>query len=102
MSETKFTKGPWEKTDKPVVEKLTDEGAIFSCGDWYIYPPLGEAGPVAIVCDEPTANLIETAPDLYKALDEIVRCGILGEACGGSLIERDIDKLLAKARGEST
>jgi len=39
--------------------------------------------------------------ELCKALEEVVRCGALSATCAaGMLIENDINKLLAKARGE--
>ncbi len=43
---------------------------IFSAGDWNIYPPDGEAGPVAIASGEENARLIAAAPDLKAALEE--------------------------------
>jgi len=63
MSEDKHTPGPWETTERPYIVK-DDEGDIFSGGDWYIYPPLGESGPVALASSQANAHLIVAAPDL--------------------------------------
>lgn len=76
------TPGPWEKSkhhnfgdfqtpkawtyvkhnfpSAPYEGELSDE--------WGIYPPLGEAGPVALVAGEKNAEFIAAAPDLLRLL----------------------------------
>jgi hypothetical protein len=55
---------------KPYIAGDTDEGAVFSGGDWEISPPLGESGPVAVVSGEANAKLIAAAPELLEALKD--------------------------------
>lgn len=83
MSEAKFTKGEWS---------VQFEDMIFaSCGV--------DNEQVAVVCNEENKdkNLIAAAPEMYKMLKSIaddnrgIDDGFVSE----------IDKLLAKARGES-
>lgn len=45
----KHTPGPWEAPEHPYLIPNSDEGDVFDGGDWIIYPPLGESGPVALV-----------------------------------------------------
>lgn len=75
------TPGPWERggltRDRYVTEGSTSEG-IFELGDVYIFPPLGEAGPVAIAAGIGNADRIVRACNshdtLVKAL-EFIRDG---------------------------
>lgn len=118
MSETRFTRGPW------TIGKLVacqDEGS--NCWHTFsyqrdIFPPLGEAGPVAIVSheDPADANLISAAPELYAALEKIFQCvdsGVLVRNIEGDarpdwalraldLVAtlKECETALAKARGE--
>ena len=61
------TPEPWEK-GKLVVNSWTHEGDNFSNGDVDIYPPLGEAGPVAIARSLPDARRIVAAVNACKGI----------------------------------
>lgn len=84
------TPGPWETSNGPHSKSL---GAIgnpkewryvqhnfpqapyegeFS-DEWGIYPPLGEAGPVALVSGEMNAKLISAAPELIEACEGLLK-----------------------------
>lgn len=41
--------------------------------EWGIYPPLGEAGPVALVSGEMNAKLISAAPELLEACEGLLK-----------------------------
>lgn len=41
--------------------------------EWGIYPPLGEAGPVALVSGEMNAKLISVAPELLEACQALLK-----------------------------
>ena len=70
MSE--HTPGPWEPSSGPYIVGATGEGAMFSGGDWNIFPPYGESGPVAVVNGGENARLIAAAPDLLEALEDLI------------------------------
>lgn len=40
--------------------------------EWGIYPPLGQAGPVALVAGEENARLIAAAPELLAACKALI------------------------------
>lgn len=82
------TPGPWETSDRPHSKGLGAlgnpkewryvqhnfpeapyEGELSD--EWGIYPPLGEAGPVALVAGESNAKLIAAAPELLTALKDL-------------------------------
>jgi hypothetical protein len=44
--------------------------------EWGIYPPLGEAGPVALVAGEANARLIAAAPELLRVAQLVVQATI--------------------------
>lgn len=72
MSERKrYTPGPWEGSG-PYSVPSTGKGDIFSGGDWEVYPPLGESGPVALVNNEANARLIAAAPELVELAEELL------------------------------
>lgn len=72
MSE-KYTPGPWDSPLKRLVNK-DDEGRNFSLGDYEVYPPIGESGPVAITATREDAQLIAAAPELLEALYHMQHC----------------------------
>lgn len=86
MSETKFTKGPWEfdkyRNLKAGGNDLKVEGVSIPCGH--------SSDEV-----EANMNLIAQAPAMYEMLAKLLVEGGLGTAR-----HRQIDKLLAKCRGE--
>ena len=91
MSGEKFTKGEWEVSNAyPSVDILHEHPAVWSGG--YC---------VAQMCDleESTANahLIAAAPEMYHALNDIVKLG-LDDDCKINI--DSLKRLLAKARGE--
>lgn len=62
--EAKQTAGPWEYAGPYV-----GDGANFADGDWGIYSPLGESGPVvALVNSEANARFIVLACDVHDEL----------------------------------
>lgn len=71
------TPGPWESA-RAALTGPAGEGHNFSNGDWEVYPPLGEAGPVAICPNEADARLVAAAPDLLDALQKLLP---LAEVC---------------------
>lgn len=75
------TPGPWESPQsKPLIFR-NEEGQNFSRGDWNIYPPLGEAGPVAIAGTPENAALIAAAPAMRAALRRMLNAGSGGAEC---------------------
>jgi len=100
MSETKFTKGEWHCIDGTII------------GEQVLFVHATELGVnKGIVCrltkqvdthislsleDIANAHLIAAAPDMYKMLESLRDdYGLL------TTVGKDIDKLLAKARGEN-
>lgn len=87
MSETKWTPGPWNGRDIKISDQ---EGAGISI--CFTYPPR----------DEYRANthLIASAPELYEALDSIVRSAEENNAAINMPLIAAAKTALAKARGE--
>jgi hypothetical protein len=52
------TPGKWDSPQSKPLIFINEEGQNFSGGDWIIYPPLGELGPVAIAGNKNNAQLI--------------------------------------------
>ena len=53
--------------------------------EWGIYPPLGEAGPVALVSGESNARLIVKAPEMLDLIKKHLReSGCDGDLCSRS------------------
>jgi hypothetical protein len=89
MSEQQHTPGPWQacigrygkgRTPKWEIRKHEFnlppyEGDLDD--EWGIYPPMGEAGPVALVAGEENARLVAAAPDLLSACEFAI--GIIGD-----------------------
>lgn len=71
---TAHTPGPWESSTGPYIVTDTGEGETFSGGDWSIFPPTGEVGPVAIVNGKENARLIAAAPDLLAVARMAEQC----------------------------
>lgn len=78
MSEAKFTKGYWS----------------VQFGDMVFASDGVNNDQVAVVCNEDNkdAHLIAAAPEMYDTLQEYLD--------GGGLHRGDVERLLAKARGE--
>ncbi len=70
------TPTPWETTDKPYIIGNTGDGDQFSGGDWIIYPPMGESGPVAIANSQANAALIVRAVNERQGLIEALRAAV--------------------------
>lgn len=70
MSKSEHTPGPWGSGVKPYIVPSTGEGDNFSDGDWNIFPPLGEAGPVAIVNSEANAVRIVACVNACEGIDD--------------------------------
>lgn len=98
MTETKFTPGPWKFDgedsgyyDLPTLNIRDKDGYIIAGAvDFYSDPGLSNA------------HLIAAAPDLYEALDKIMRMDLswgYDKAMGKS--QEIAYRALAKARGES-
>ena len=85
----KFTPGPWRFTPPGPA----DSKGYGVCALW------GEPGSVEQIANN---YLISAAPDMYKLLEEVknhISWQESDNVCKSGLVE-DIDKLLAKARGE--
>ena len=65
MSE--HTKEPWEVAKKASINE-DGEGYTYSEGDWHIYPPLGECGPVATACNDANAHRIVACINACKGV----------------------------------
>lgn len=95
MSEAKFTKGPWiafyphELINSDHVSVESDDGKQICISEVY-----------KSNLDERTANanLIAAAPEMYEMLQAVNEWHILQGEIGPFQVE--IDRLLAKARGE--
>ena len=85
MSETKFTKGEWVFSDDGTDSIVNTELDLHICS---LYSRVDDFNH--------DANLIASAPDMYAMLESLREdYGLLTDA------GKDIDKLLAKARGEN-
>jgi hypothetical protein len=88
---TKFTKGNWYINDCGVHWNNPDLKHLEVC-----YSEIGE-----VICDtvytEADANLIAAAPEMYELLEELLEVMPQSQYRDKGIIE----KLLAKARGES-
>lgn len=88
MSEAKFTKGPWKRNyHANGCQYVSAQNGMNGC-----YSVASTHGPD----DLANAHLIAAAPDMYEILIQLQIGGGLGIAR-----HRQIDKILAKARGES-
>jgi hypothetical protein len=94
MSEAKFTKGPWQVIPQDGI--VYDNNGEMVCG----YYPTGE------IEEEANASLIAAAPDMYEMLTSILstqkrRYGYAMELHIDMInLAEEVNKLLAKARGE--
>jgi hypothetical protein len=95
-----MTPGPWTAGIAPYV-KSDGDGDQFSGGDWNVFPPLGESGPVAIASSEANARLIAAAPDLLEAAQWVLHVshgvGRAGEAPEPGEERAAYDALMAAA-----
>ncbi len=93
MSEAKFTKGPWE-----VVDGYYPSFIEIKCGEMMDISICWHATDLSYsdgVERRANAHLIAAAPDMYEMLASLREdYGLL------SAVGKDIDMLLAKARGE--
>ena len=76
MSEPKFTKGPWtanfEDYTKPYVEILNEDNLVIAqIPDGEIIR--GDKTILGLENIEANIDLIATAPDMYEALEEVIR-----------------------------
>ena len=86
--EQRHTPGPWELSKhSDLISVLEDE--------YGIYPPPGEAGPVAVVGGEANAKLISAGPDLLAFVQMIANGGI--NEAGEAQIEAEARELIKKA-----
>jgi len=109
MSDTKFTKGPWEIKPEELERNYIRIRGLNLGGKYKIANVLGTCmdGKTYDSIEEVRANahLIAAAPDMYEAL--IITIGALKEVCdvrGAPLPNSTIlraEAALAKARGES-
>lgn len=92
MSKTKFTPGPWRTEDRGL------KHVIVGSNNWQVgalrqTPKLNRAD----------AALIAAAPELYEALEKVIR--INGSTGGPEAVLKELkfiaEQALAKARGES-
>lgn len=68
----RHTPGPWE-VGSLYRQKGSNDSPNFTGGEYNIFPPLGESGPVCIVnCNEANARLIAAAPDLLEVAKRFV------------------------------
>lgn len=108
------TPGPWETSEGP--HRKSDmlgrpekwryvqhnfpsapyEGELSD--EWGIYPPLGEAGPVALVAGESNAKLIASAPDLLAALEYVRRNELISDR-GVDVIDAALKRQVHPTRG---
>ena len=91
MGEAKFTKGEWVSHDK---RPYCNGFSIFAGSQYVAF--VGDSDNVT-EC-ETNANLIAAAPEMYEELQEVSNW--LNSRFGMGDWHKDIEKLLAKARGE--
>jgi hypothetical protein len=95
MDKPAWTEGPWFVRERP-----TDDGlAVIEDGR--------ANGLFPIKCEWGEAHLIAAAPDLYKALEDVVGwftswSPTVAEEDDWPAIKARVDAALAKARGETT
>jgi hypothetical protein len=84
QEQTRATPGPWEAATGPygkrrvlsweirkhVFNQPPFEGNLED--EWGVYPPLGEAGPVALVAGEANAQLVCAAPELKNGCSALL------------------------------
>lgn len=97
MTETKFTPGPWHRSesDKWDIESPDVADGSVIC---VVTDPDGDTSALDAEC-EANAHLIAAAPDLYVALDAIVTA-IKEQDIRFGPLTWDAEQALAKARGE--
>jgi len=64
---SEHTPTPWDHSSL-CVEEATGEGQLFSAGDVHVFPPYGEAGPVATVSGLANAAFIVKAVNSHDVL----------------------------------
>ena len=103
MNESKFTPGPWKKTQNEV--SIASIGVVYH-GDgktWFDIGAVNFNYDTFLEQQQYNADLIVSAPDLYailnRALDALQRADDYGVPGLCGLIE-DASDVLAKARGE--
>lgn len=86
---SKHTPEPWEAGEKPYI-KSNGEGDQFSNGDWHIFPPLGECGPVAVAGTGEDASRIVECVNALKSLNPSAISRLL-ESCDTAVSGLDGD-----------
>ena len=86
MAEPKYTKGPWENVDDAYIEAANGTVVVNEMN-------------TALPDEQITANahLIAAAPELYEALEAMLRFGDIGSRAAAEI---KAHAALAKARGE--
>jgi len=90
----KFTPGPWRSYTQ-IVEDLSGYCCYTTFGVECVKTRRGICGMYGADSEEEmkaNADLIAAAPEMYAKLQELCKCGVIDTM--------DIEKLLAKARGE--
>jgi hypothetical protein len=90
------TPGPWEMPFGPAERRVSD---IFEAGDYYICPPLGEIGPVAIASGDENARLIAAAPEMFQLLRDLIN--LEGPQPGNSAWGDRVMDMIAKVTGDA-
>lgn len=107
MSEAKFTKGPWEVFTEDSWHGRINYDEVVIGMDSYIEDPSNYYCSHKIVIDGvetsdkegmANAHLIAAAPEMYELLNSIHEWSIIHGEIG--VFDKEIDNLLAKARGE--
>ena len=93
MSETRFTKGPWHVHNNDVfLEIVSEEGQIANtCASGHYFDNGDCVNGVTAVAN---SHLIAAAPEMYAMLENLSDCD------ENQMHRLEINKLLAKARGE--
>jgi hypothetical protein len=98
MSETKFTKGEWKVFTKSDSFMCAGKVGILAEGDCIV---VADCNDWLATEKRHNANLIACAPEMYAMLDVIADGLLDAGGFGNCKLAKEIEALLAKARGES-